>query len=69
MNLQNQEAGINILNQFMNKRNIPAHYVIIKHHDRIVLLEELEVIDCKILKTKYQIFLIMNLYISVSKST
>ena len=36
-NLQIQQTGINISNQFMNKRNIPAHYVIIKQQDRIVL--------------------------------
>ena len=36
-NLQIQQTGINISNQFMNKRNIPAHYVIIKQQHRVVL--------------------------------
>ena len=36
-NIQLLKAGINISNHFMNKRNILAHYVIIKQHNRVVL--------------------------------
>ena len=32
-----QQTGFIISNQFINKRNIPAHCVIIKHHNQAIL--------------------------------
>ena len=54
-NLQIQGAGIHILNQFMNKRNIPAHCVSIKQHNRVILSKSFEISQKKGAKLKSSI--------------
>ena len=65
MNLQILEAGINISNQFINKRNIPAHYVIIKQHNRVHLQDiknqfiKVSSIHVRYVELKHQVIVIL----------